>query len=50
MSFFNLDDKSNLTTDSIKSIHPGINITSTDIFKQSSNPNYNSLKNLQKKN
>jgi len=49
MSFFNLDDKSNLTTDSIKSIHPGINITSTDIFKQSSNPNYNSLKNLQKK-
>lgn len=49
MSFFNIDDKSNLTTDSIKSIHPGINITSTDIFKQSSNPNYNSLKNLQKK-
>ena len=48
MSFFNLDDKSNLTTDSIKSIHPGINITSTDILKQSSNPNYNSLKNLQK--
>ena len=48
MSFFNLDDKSNLTTNSIKSIHSGVNIRLTDIVKQTNTQN--SLKNLQKKN
>ena len=48
MSFFNLDDKSNLTTNSIKSIHSGVNIRLTDIVKQTNTQN--SLKNLQKNN
>ena len=47
MSFFNLEDKSNLTTNSIKSIHSGVNIRLTDIVKQTNTQN--SLKNLQKK-